>query len=445
MSSDIGEPAILKLHQLRATTRLLLWVTVAYALGLLLGWPKSRPLIADSVDYRALAMGETNQVLGSIAGRILHPLTVRAVSLAAGVNIDRAFFIVDLTALAVLLLTVGWIMKRTLGSAVYLLPLLLTPVLVKDMFWLYYCQDLFYAALLACFFVLLISDHLWLAVLLMFPLYLTRESTLLLAASVAGVAWLRSKRLLAGACGLVTVAGMAVARSFAARSLPNIHHMNEFAFLALKVPLDSMRNLMGIMLVPNELAGNAGFTCRPLAIIHLPTWLHVGILTQFGVCSPDLLMPLRTLTYWLTFFGIAPAVLGVILVRVGKSALTKDVWLAIAVIYGISCYAIAPFVSLWLERDMAYAWPAFWLAAPVLFKTFCRARSGVVWVLLAANAVICWLPYMLECFDTADMWRLVMVCFVSLVTDSVAVGMIWRAISATGETVNQTKAVSRAV
>jgi len=445
MSPDIEDPAILKLQQLRATMRLLLWVAVAYTLALLLGWPKSLPLIADSVDYRALAMGRTNEVLGSIAGRILHPLTVRGVQLVARVNIDRAFFIVDLAALAVLLLTVGWIMKRTLGSAVWLLPLLLTPVLVKEMFWLYYCQDLFYAALLACFFVLLITDHVWLAIALMFPLYLTRESTLLLAATVAGVAWLRSEKLLAGACGLITVAGMAVARIFAARGLPNVHHMNEFAFLALKVPLDSMRNLMGIILVPNELAGHAGFTCRPLAIIHLPTWLHVGILTQFGVCSPDLLMPLRTLTYWLTFFGIAPAVLGVILVRVGKSALTKDVWLAITVIYGLSCYAISPFVSLWLERDMSYAWPAFWLATPVLFKRFCSVRSGVVGVLLAANAFICWLPYVVGCFDTADMWRLVMVCFVSIVTDSVAVGMIWGAISATGEAARQREVVSRVV
>src|ERR1700719_1277025 len=136
-----------------------------------------------------MALGQFSNVGASITGRVLHPFFVHFVSWAAGLNIDQAFLVVALLTLALLIVTVAWILGYLTGMGALVLPLLLTPVLVDDMFGLYYCQDLFYAALLGCFFVLLTKGHTGLALILLLPLYLARESTILLAFAWAAIAW----------------------------------------------------------------------------------------------------------------------------------------------------------------------------------------------------------------------------------------------------------------
>jgi hypothetical protein len=157
------------------------WAALTCALIVVIGWPKTPPLIADSTAYRSLALGRFGDVPGSISGRFLHPMCARFVSWVTSLSIDDAFFLVALIALAVLISTVAWILKQATGYGALVLPLLLTPVLSNEMFRLYYCQDLFYAAVLSCFFLTLIKGRSWLALVILFFLCLTRESTILLA------------------------------------------------------------------------------------------------------------------------------------------------------------------------------------------------------------------------------------------------------------------------
>ena len=250
------------------------WAGLTFVLVAAVGWPKTPPLIADSIAYRAMALGRFGEVPGSICGRILHPAVVRFISWATKLNIDQAFFTVALVTLAVLIVSVAWILKQTTGFGVFVLPLLFTPVLVEEMFGLYYCQDLFYAALICCFFVALLKRRKWLALSLLFPLFLTRESTVLLAAVWAVLAWCESDLPLVGACIGVTLAGWGVSRAFAALGQPNVHHTNELLFLGLKPAYDSLRNLLGVVIVPEEMRGRPGFTCTAAAIIHLPWHLY---------------------------------------------------------------------------------------------------------------------------------------------------------------------------
>ena len=51
---------------------------------------------------------------------------------------------------------------------------------------------------------------------------------------------------------------------------------------------------------------------------------------------------------------------------------------------------------------MGYAWPAFWLATPVLFTRCCPMRPGPVAALLAENLCLCWFPYLLGSVDSTD-------------------------------------------
>lgn len=300
------------------------WAALTFVLVTAAGWSKTLPLIADSIAYRALALGQSEQVVGSIAGRILHPAFVRFVAWTLSLNIDQAFFVVDLIALAILAGTVAWILKHVAGFGALVLPLLFTPVLVREMFGLYYCQDLFYAALLGCFFVTLIKRRTWLALALLFPLYLARESTLLLAFVWAGFAWFESDFFVVGACAAVTLAGLIVSRMFASMGMPNIHQTNELVFLALKPPFDSLRNLLGLVLVPDEMRGMQGFTCPPVVMVHLPRYLRYGFTKQFGICYPDLKIPLHAFTLWLSLLASARPSFG----RSSGATAVAPLWIA---------------------------------------------------------------------------------------------------------------------
>jgi len=192
------------------------WAGLTFALVAAAGWPKKPPLIADSIAYRALALGRFNEVLGSISGRVLHPATVRVVSFALGINIDQAFFVVALVSLALLIGTVAWILRQVTG---------------------------------------------------------------------------------------------------------------------------------------------------------------------FGALS---------------LFGIGPAALWSLLRQYGHDVLAKSPqWLKLAGISGLLYFFIAPAVSDWLERDIGYAWPLFWLATPALFKMLCPWAGGTAITLLLENLAACWIPYML--------------------------------------------------
>lgn len=373
------------------------WAALTFALVTALGWPKTPPLVADSIAYRALALGRFGEVSGSISGRVLHPAFVRFVSWAAGLNIDQSFFIVALITLALLIGTVAWILREVTGFGALVFPLLLTPVLVGDMFGLYYCQDLFFAALLGCFFVVLIKGRTSLALVLLLSLYLTRESTILLAFAWAVLAWFESESLIAGGCVAITLVGLFVSRKFASLGLPNVHHTNELVFLALKPPFDSLRNFLGVILIPSEMKGMPGYACTPFAIVNLPSYLSYGATRQFGICPPDPGIPLHMLTLWLSLFGIGPAILWVLLRRNWRHVLiASPLWLKLACFYGLLAFFAAPFVSFWLERDIGYAWPVVWLAAPAIFRRVCpAATAGVVAALLLENLAASWIPYAL--------------------------------------------------
>jgi hypothetical protein len=373
------------------------WAVLTFACVVVAGWRTSRPLYADSIAYRALALGRYEEVMSSIAGRILHPAFVRLVCRVSGLNIDDAFLLVAVIALAVLVANVAWIMKQTTGAGALVLPLLFTPVVTRYMFGLYYCQDLFYAALLSGLFIALMRGRTAVALILLLPLYLVRESTVLLALVWASIAWFESDWTTPVACGVMTLIGLGMSRIFANLGQSNIHKINELVFLALKLPFDSLRNLMGIVLVPSEMEGRPGFTCVPIVTVLLPRFLRYGRTTQFGICSLDLQLPLHTYALLLSLFGIGPTVLWSLWRRNALRAFVTGAprWCKIALTYGLLAFLLAPAVSFWLERDIGYSWPAFWIATPFIFHKLFPALPGMVAILLVENAFSCWIPYWL--------------------------------------------------
>ncbi len=390
------------------------WAAFTFGLLVAAGWMKTAPFIAvDSLEYRAMALGRFNEVLGSISGRVLHPAFVRLLSFALSMNIDRAFFIVALASLATFIWTVAWLLRQAVGCAALVLPLLFTPLVVEEMFRLYYCQELFYAALLGCFFVALCKGCKQVALIILFALFLTRESTILLALVWATIAWSESDFQLVGGCIGATLAGVVCSRMFAALGQPNLHHVNELAYLALKPPFDTLRNLFGVVLVPPEMQGQPGFTCVPFLTIRFPHLFSYGLIKQCGICRPDLHIPLHTMILSLSLFGIGPAVLWSIFRSDSLSTLPITTrWLKVAGISGLLFFLAAPEVSLWLERDLSYAWPLFWLAIPAFLPMIRPFSVTITAVLLLENSVASWIPYLLVKLQP-DTWRfsLLALCF----------------------------------
>jgi hypothetical protein len=190
------------------------------------------------------------------------------------------------------------------------------------------------------------------------------------------------------------IVGLFVSRIFGSMGMPNVHHTNELVFLALKPPFDLLRTVFGIVLVPEEVKGMRGFACTPVAAVHLPRILRYGFTKEFGICGFDLAIPLHTFTLWLSLFGVGPAVVWTFLSSRGRHLFANiSLWLKLALIYGLLCFFIAPAVSFWLERDIGYAWPAFWLAAPALLRMFLPGAGQIAIVLLLEHFAASWIPY----------------------------------------------------
>jgi hypothetical protein len=351
----------------------------------ILGMPRSLPLIMiDSVRYRQMALRNFSNVPGSIAGRFLHPAVVYCLSHAAHIDVDRAFLAV---ALASLLVFVVGLVALAETSPVATVAVVFSPVLLI-MFSLFYVQDLFYAALLTIFFLALRSQRDWLAVAMLPLLYFTRESTLLLGLIVLVASVLASRRVLAVGSVCAAVAGLFVTRVMASYGLPNVHHLNEFIFLFAKVPADLARNVFGVIVVPNSLRGYPGYTCAPMAAFSLPAWLRLGIVREVGICAPNPRSPLLTFTLWLSFFGILPLTTASAVFAGAWRLMSRCAfWEKIAFAYGVAYFLIAPAVSVWLVRDMGYAWPAFWLVGARV-SDFGRSKK-----LLFLHLLACWLPF----------------------------------------------------
>jgi len=373
------------------------WAAVTFTVVVSTGLTTGRPLFADSVDYRLMAMGMSKNVMSSISGRILHPAAVRLVSWLTKVGVDQAFVIVALISLAVLLCNLALILRLVTGYGSLTLPLLATPVVIHSMFRLYYCQDLFYAALLSGMFVALLKGQKVLATGLLLPLSLTRESTILLTIVWAFILFQESSILLSLVSIVLTGVGLACSRSLAATGVPNVHHVSELLFLALKPPFDLLRNLFGIILVPSEMKGKPGFTCTAKIILDLPEVLRYGGTSQVGVCRPQATEPIRNATLLLSLFGIGPACAWRIFSEGGRGTLAQTpYWLRLATLYGLLALFIAPGVSFWLVRDIGYSWPLFWIAIPALVVKRGMITSYVVALLLVENLVACWIPYALD-------------------------------------------------
>ena len=256
-----------------------------------------------------------------------------------------------------------------------------------------YLPDLFSAGLTGMFFYFLYRSFFWPSLVSLLLVYLTRENAIFLCLSLAGVALYKYRLRWAIAGTLVLVAGIVITSIAGRHGLPQPYQMNFLLYLALKIPKGFLYNVGGILIWTNVYP-DVG---TPYWLITLPGWLPLGKLNTLGITPMQPLVSLNTIMILLTTFGVAPSLLALQLAKHWKQIFSDNqLWLQVAIIYGVSSFLIGIAVSYDVFRLIGYAWPAFWLALPALLLRYSNLNRSSLAQLLFYQLLVCWLPWIMR-------------------------------------------------
>jgi len=358
--------------------------------------PGAYPPHFEGIDYVKIARGNYTQMETFYAGRVLHPLVVRAVAAAAHVPIDwRAFLWVAMASLVVLFGLLGtYFALETPAEAWLCVPLLATATVIEQ-YRDYYWHDLFYAMLCAAFFLTLRWNR-WASLPILFLLYVTRESTLVLAVVVVVAAALWRQWAFSGAALAVGVAGAKITGALVARAQPSHHGISMLMLDALKIPYNFALNICGLEFWVNTDASTIGDA--PKWIVDLPPWLHLGEIHQVGYCGFFWQRPAETAVLIASAFGILPLLVIMAILRKRGAPPLGKFHLRVAFAYGLLMFALTPLVGTVPARYVLYAWPLFWIFATALIHPVMRdTRTRVEFVGLCVLAA--WVPAIVRVFS----------------------------------------------
>ena len=350
--------------------------------------------ISDVGWYLQLSYGDQgHKVVQPFASRQLGPAVVRLFAWMLRWPQPRVFVVQGVVSLAVTLATVYVLALRTAMHRWMLAAMALVPFR-PELYLGLAMPDLWYAAMLSVFLLLLWRKHFLIAAFMMFPLMVSRESTslTLVCFLVAGWRDLRWRgRLLAFVSAL---AGTMLVQRLTALDPGNREHLPESLYLLSKAPWNFMRNIMGVEPWSNVFPQ----LCR------VPMWqysLHAGPVQAIGICRFWILLPMTALAAGLSTFGLLP-LLTAFLWRRTKMVQERSTLLRFALIYGAACLLMAPLLGVWMPHLFGYGWPFGLVALPLLFEdvkalypealTSKRAVAGVGF--LALHLVACGLAFL---------------------------------------------------
>jgi hypothetical protein len=339
----------------------------------------------DAGYYRLLALGQRSAVPAPFSARILGPAIAGWLGRVTGLGVDTGFLVlgvVCLIALVALLagLLWSWQAPTAIFAAIFLMPFWV------DIFHDYYLPDLLHATLLAALLLLLLLGHTGLALLLLFPAYLSRESTALVAICLVFALWrrIRLKTALIG-IGALLCAGL-VSRHYGRAGPANVHGMSGGAYILGKLVWSFFKNILGLPLWSNTLP-----ECSPIWVSQVA--YHLGAIRSVGICQPSLWGPARLLLAWFGIFGIGPALLLALRRNVPSRLPGAPVVFRFCAVYGAICILMTPLLGASADRLVEYGWPLYFVTLPWLLCTtgdIRRPRLG--WILLL-HLLTCWLAW----------------------------------------------------
>lgn len=359
----------------------------------------------EGVDYFAMAGGAHGVARFYYAGRILHPFVVGAFAAATHLPLSLVFYIANVLALFVFLFVVfeyvlGAEVHRDWGQTFRLASIVVTAALVAPIKH-FYIQDIFYAALLAVFFLLFRGNVYWgLAVL--FALHLTRESTIVLTFALVAAALIKNRRMLAALTAVVGAGGWATSAHFV--TVGNKHGLSTALFDLLKIGYNFAQNILGMVIWTDT---NAATThCSPTWTMPVARSWHLGAVQQIGFCGFEPRYVLHTWLVMVCAFGILPIVF--------LRSLRPHLWLKlryadhptlVAIVYGALTFLMVPLIGTngTLERYVLYAWPIFVFGTLPVLRRIASQDPQRAAELCYLNLVCSWAPVAASVWDVG--WK----------------------------------------
>ncbi len=365
----------------RAATGTAAWagcVGLAVAGGVYLGDIFTQP---DAETYLKMAAGE--RVMLPFAWRQLGPMLAAATSHAFGISLQQSFMVQGLLALAVLAGVVTLLLVRS-GAPGWMLPAVLALLFWTIQFNVLAFPDVLYAAVLAVLLWLLSEGYVLAATWMLYPLALTRESTLLVLVCLLVAGWGRLRAWQAISAMAATAAGMLTVRWLARAALPNHEGLSPALYMVAKLPWNLLRNVLGLQAWADVYPACAA-----------PVWTHalpLGPLHTVGVCGFSLGSPRDALGMALASFGLLPLLWWWL-----RRDLRREpgLLLRFATLYGGASFLLSPLLGMSSQRLFAYGWPLFLVAMPLLLGSqragfTSRATAGVF---VALHLAAAWAPW----------------------------------------------------
>lgn len=351
----------------------------------------------DAGSYIQMAEGHPENVLLHHARRMFHPWVVGRLRWIAGTDI--AFLIIGVLSLFLFL----WIVLTHLHrDRTYGLPACFGFVFLPYLFILFhdlYLQTLFFLALSAVFWVLILKKKYLAGMILLLPMSLTRDETIIIVAAFLAVILLKKQKDLArtpaflfSAALLTTTGGGAVLTSLLTQANTNINKMSQLLFSVLRLPLFFFENLTGLQHWLDTYKALPTYTHPPLVVFDLPSWFQkFSIIKQAGVYEWSLILPATLVLLLLSAFGTGPTILYFFWKKTRFKELGDSLALNVMLLSGGLIFVLSPALGPPVIRYFVNAWPLFFLVMPVLLKNLWTAGKSEMSRILGVYFVSGWL------------------------------------------------------
>jgi hypothetical protein len=302
----------------------------------------------------AMASGDDSHLHSYYAGRVLHPWAVHALARIQHRPADAAVFrqmsdislTVALAALSLYYAVEGYSWALLIFAA--------TPILI-DQYRNYYWADLFYLAVWLVF-LLVLRSNIWLSLPFVFALYLTRESTSILVASLVIMGVLKGNKLFVAGSLAAGFAGASLTSLRVSSALPNTHGIAIWMLDLLKVPFNFALNILGVSLWTNTIAST---TAPPVKSITLPTFLQIGNIVQVGYIDWTWTRPAAVALFLISAFGVLP-LMAFRAIRIGSRD-NEPLDQGVSRLFGAFMLILTPLTGTTPSRYILYSAPLFWI------------------------------------------------------------------------------------
>jgi hypothetical protein len=339
----------------------------------------------DAGYYRLLALGQRSAVPAPFSARILGPAIAGWLGRFTGLGVDAGFLVLGVACLVALIallagLLWSWRAPAAIFAAIFLMPFWV------DIFHDYYLPDLLHGAILAAVLLALVFGNTWLALLLLCPAYLARESTALVAICLVFACWRRVRLQTTWiGVGALLCAGL-VSRHYGQGGPASVHGMGGGAYILGKLVWSFFKNVLGLPLWSNTLP-----ECSPIWASSIP--FHLGAIRTIGVCRPSLWGPARLLLAWFGIFGIGPALVLTLWRKMVSRLPEAPIAIRFCTLYGAICILMTPLLGASVDRLVEYGWPLYFVVLPWLLFTACNLRNPRLGGVLLLHLLACWLAW----------------------------------------------------